>query len=165
MDPLRRRPILTLALVGWLSACGAPGPSLLAGSTSAASPAPAAVNPSIAPSASSADRDGAAARIGADLASLQAVADANHGIRAAGTPGYEASVDHAATSLRQMPGGLFAGATETGGAAEPSSGGGGGIAPDPCYHIGCDDLDNVDVERVVLFAEVTAAVVQELLTD
>jgi hypothetical protein len=150
MDPLRRRPILTLALVGWLSACGAPGPSLLAGSTSAASPAPAAVNPSIAPSASSADRDGAAARIGADLASLQAVADANHGIRAAGTPGYEASVDHAATSLRQMPGGLFAGATET---------------PDPCYHIGCDDLDNVDVERVVLFAEVTAAVVQELLTD
>jgi Zn-dependent M28 family amino/carboxypeptidase len=61
-------------------------------------------------------------------------------------------------------GGLFAGATRTGGAAAPSAGGG-GPDPDPCYHIGCDDLGNVDIERVALFAEVTAAVVRELMTE
>jgi len=45
------------------------------------------------------------------------------------------------------------------------SAGGGGPDPDPCYHIGCDDLDNVDIERVALFAEVTAAVVRELMAE
>ena len=43
--------------------------------------------------------------------------------------------------------------------------GGGGPDPDPCYHIGCDDLDNVDIERVALFAEVTARVVRELMGE
>jgi aminopeptidase S len=76
------------------------------------------------------------------------------------------SSDHFGFQQAGIPtGGLFAGATETGGAAAPSSGGGGGgVAPDPCYHIGCDDLDNVDVQRVVLFAEVTAAVAIELMS-
>ena len=75
------------------------------------------------------------------------------------------SSDHFGFQQAGIPtGGLFAGATQTGGAAAPSAGGG-GLDPDPCYHIGCDDLDNVDVERVALFAEVTAGVVRELMAD
>jgi Zn-dependent M28 family amino/carboxypeptidase len=77
------------------------------------------------------------------------------------------SSDHFGFQQAGIPtGGLFAGATATGGAAAPSGGGGGGgPAPDPCYHIGCDDLDNVDIERVVLFAAVTADVVAQLMTE
>jgi Zn-dependent M28 family amino/carboxypeptidase len=75
------------------------------------------------------------------------------------------SSDHFGFTQAGIPtGGLFAGATQTGGAASPSAGGG-GPDPDPCYHIGCDDLGNVDIERVALFAEVTAAVVRELMTE
>ena len=75
------------------------------------------------------------------------------------------SSDHFGFQQAGIPtGGLFAGATQTGGAAAPSVGGG-GPDPDPCYHIGCDDLDNVDIDRVALFAEVTAAVVRELMAD
>lgn len=59
-------------------------------------------------------------------------------------------------------GGLFAGASETGSASQPSSGGG-GVAPDPCYHLACDDLDNVDLDRVALFAEATLAVAYALM--
>jgi Zn-dependent M28 family amino/carboxypeptidase len=74
------------------------------------------------------------------------------------------SSDHFGFQQAGIPtGGLFAGATVTGGAAAPTTGGGGGPAPDPCYHIGCDDLGNVDVDRVVLFAEVTASVVADLM--
>jgi hypothetical protein len=58
-------------------------------------------------------------------------------------------------------GGLFSGATETGGAANPSSGG--GAAMDPCYHLACDTVDNVDLERVARFADATSAVVLELI--
>jgi Zn-dependent M28 family amino/carboxypeptidase len=73
------------------------------------------------------------------------------------------SSDHFGFIQAGVPtGGLFAGASESGGAAQPSTGGG-GPAPDPCYHIGCDDLDNVDVERVALFAEVTAEVIRRLM--
>jgi Zn-dependent M28 family amino/carboxypeptidase len=75
------------------------------------------------------------------------------------------SSDHFGFQQSGIPtGGLFAGATRTGGAAAPSAGGS-GPDPDPCYHIACDDLDNVDIERVVLFAEVTAAVVRDLMAD
>ena len=75
------------------------------------------------------------------------------------------SSDHFGFIQAGIPtGGLFAGATQTGGAAAPSAGGG-GPDPDPCYHIGCDDLDNVDIERVALFAEVTARVVRELMGE
>ena len=59
-------------------------------------------------------------------------------------------------------GGLFAGASETGSASQPSAPSS-GVAPDPCYHIGCDDLDNVDLARVALFAEATFAVVATLM--
>ncbi len=48
-------------------------------------------------------------------------------------------------------GGLFAGASESGSASNPSAGG--GEALDPCYHIACDTIDNVDLERVALFAD------------
>ena len=73
------------------------------------------------------------------------------------------SSDHFGFIQAGIPtGGLFAGASERGGAAQPSAGGG-GPAPDPCYHIGCDDLENVDVERVALFAEVTTEVVRRLM--
>ena len=41
-------------------------------------------------------------RLHADLAALQAASDANGGIRASGTPGYEASVDHVATALEDI---------------------------------------------------------------
>jgi hypothetical protein len=73
------------------------------------------------------------------------------------------SSDHFGFAQAGIPtGGLFAGASATGGAAQPGAGGGGGPAPDPCYHIGCDDLDNVDLARVEVFAAVTLDVVREL---
>ena len=74
------------------------------------------------------------------------------------------SSDHAGFTMAGIPtGGLFAGASESGSAAQPGASSG-GSAPDPCYHIGCDDLDNVDLERTLLFADATTAVVVELLT-
>lgn len=73
------------------------------------------------------------------------------------------SSDHFGFIQAGIPtGGLFAGASETGSASQPSAPSG-GVAPDPCYHIGCDDLDNVDLERVALFAEATLAVVASLM--
>ena len=74
--------------------------------------------------------------------------------------------DHGAFSQAGIPtGGLFAGATETGGAAQPSASGSGGEPADACYHLACDDLDNVDAERVALFAEATLAVALDLLGE
>ncbi len=43
-----------------------------------------------------------AAAIGADLEALEAIADANGGVRTAGTAGYEASVDYVAGELREL---------------------------------------------------------------
>ena len=75
-----------------------------------------------------------------------------------------ASSDHFGFVQAGIPtGGLFAGASATGSAAQPGASAGGGPAPDPCYHIGCDDLDNVDLDRVALFTEVTLDVVRELM--
>ena len=69
------------------------------------------------------------------------------------------SSDHAGFAAAGIPtGGLFAGASTSGSAAQPGASGG-GVAPDPCYHIGCDDRDNVDLERVLLFSEATTDVV------
>ncbi len=69
------------------------------------------------------------------------------------------SSDHAGfTAAGIATGGLFAGASASGSAAQPGPSGG-GAAPDPCYHIGCDGRDNVDVERVALFSEATTDVV------
>jgi Zn-dependent M28 family amino/carboxypeptidase len=59
-------------------------------------------------------------------------------------------------------GGLFAGATESGSAAQPGAGAG-GEAMDPCYHIACDTLDNVDLDRVATFAAATFAVTYGLM--
>jgi hypothetical protein len=73
--------------------------------------------------------------------------------------------DHGAFSQAGIPtGGLFAGATETGGAAAPSASGGGEPA-DACYHLACDDIDNVDLERIALFADATLAVALDLIGD
>jgi aminopeptidase Y len=73
------------------------------------------------------------------------------------------SSDHYGFIQAGIPtGGLFAGASESGGAAAPSSGGT-GEAPDPCYHLACDDVDNVDLERVALFAEATFAIARWLM--
>ena len=58
-------------------------------------------------------------------------------------------------------GGLFAGASESGSASQPRAGN--GPAMDPCYHIACDTIDNVDLERVAIFAEATYAVTVELM--
>jgi Peptidase family M28/PA domain len=75
------------------------------------------------------------------------------------------SSDHFGFIQAGIPtGGLFAGASETGSASQPGSAGS-GPAPDPCYHIACDDIDNVDLERVALFAEATYAVAVDLMRD
>jgi Zn-dependent M28 family amino/carboxypeptidase len=75
------------------------------------------------------------------------------------------SSDHFGFVVAGIPtGGLFAGAAATGSASNPSATPI-GPAPDPCYHIGCDDFDNVDVGRVVLFADATLAVVRDLIED
>ena len=75
------------------------------------------------------------------------------------------SSDHFGFIRAGIPtGGLFAGASASGSAAQPSAGGGGGVDPDPCYQIGCDDIDNVDLERVALFAEATRGVIEALMT-
>jgi Zn-dependent M28 family amino/carboxypeptidase len=72
--------------------------------------------------------------------------------------------DHGSFSAAGIPtGGLFAGATETGGAAQPSESASGSEPADACYHLACDDIDNVDVERAALFADATLAVVLGLV--
>lgn len=76
------------------------------------------------------------------------------------------SSDHFGFIAAGIPtGGLFAGATESGSAAQPGTGGSGGEPADACYHLACDDLDNVDVERVALFAQATFAVTYALAAD
>jgi Zn-dependent M28 family amino/carboxypeptidase len=76
------------------------------------------------------------------------------------------SSDHFGFIAAGIPtGGLFAGATESGSAAQPGTGGTGGPPADACYHLACDDLDNVDVERVALFAEATFAVTFALAAE
>ncbi|HEY6607879.1 MAG TPA: M20/M25/M40 family metallo-hydrolase [Candidatus Limnocylindria bacterium] len=73
------------------------------------------------------------------------------------------SSDHFGFTEAGIPtGGLFAGASESGSASQPSAGGG-GPAMDPCYHIACDTIDNVDPERVATFAEATFAVTLRLM--
>jgi Zn-dependent M28 family amino/carboxypeptidase len=75
------------------------------------------------------------------------------------------SSDHFGFAAAGIPtGGLFAGAAATGSASNPTAAPV-GPAPDPCYHIGCDDLDNVDVDRVVLFADATLAVMWGLMQE
>ena len=75
------------------------------------------------------------------------------------------SSDHFAFMQAGIPsGGLFAGASGTGSAAQPSASSSGGEAPDACYHLACDDIDNVDVDRVALFAEATYDVAVALMT-
>ena len=72
------------------------------------------------------------------------------------------SSDHFAFSQAGIPiGGLFAGAGEAGSAAQPSAAT--GQMADDCYHLACDDIDNVDVERVALFAEATFDVAYALM--
>ena len=74
--------------------------------------------------------------------------------------------DHGSFNDAGIPtGGLFAGATATGGAAAPSASGAVGEPADACYHLACDDVDNVDLERVALFADATLAVALDLIRD
>ncbi len=73
------------------------------------------------------------------------------------------SSDHFGFTQAGIPtGGLFAGASESGSASQPGASNG-GPAMDPCYHIACDTIDNVDLERVAIFAEATYAVTQALM--
>ena len=75
--------------------------------------------------------------------------------------------DHGSFQQAGIPtGGLFAGATQTGSAANPASPSpSGALNPpaDACYHLACDDLDNVDVDRVALFADATLAIALALI--
>jgi Zn-dependent M28 family amino/carboxypeptidase len=90
---------------------------------------------------------------------------ADHG-EASETVDLGGSSDHFGFIAAGIPtGGLFAGATESGSAAQPGTGGTGGEPADACYHLACDDLDNVDVERVAVFAEATFAVTYALAAD
>ena len=74
--------------------------------------------------------------------------------------------DHGSFNEAGVPtGGLFAGATATGGASAPSASGEGRPPADACYHLACDDIDNVDVERAALFADATLAVALDLIRD
>jgi hypothetical protein len=74
------------------------------------------------------------------------------------------SSDHFAFGQAGIPtGGLFSGAGDTGSAAQPSASRAGGGAPDPCYHLACDDIDNVDLARVALSADATLGVAYELM--
>jgi hypothetical protein len=76
------------------------------------------------------------------------------------------SSDHAGFVAAGIPtGGLFAGATASGSAAQPGTGGSAGPPADACYHLACDDVDNVDVGRVALFAEALLAVALGLAAD
>jgi Zn-dependent M28 family amino/carboxypeptidase len=90
--PLRLpRPLAALLLAAVLAACSSPAPST--------SPVVAA------PSGSFADRLRAAVSVDAimaDLGQLQAIADDHDGIRAAGTPGYDASAGFVAQTLRDL---------------------------------------------------------------
>jgi hypothetical protein len=89
---------------------------------------------------------------------------AQHALQADGAD-LGGSSDHAGFTAAGIPtGGLFAGASASGSAAQPGASGG-GLAPDPCYHIGCDGRDNVDVERVALFSEATTDVVLSLYQE
>ncbi len=72
--------------------------------------------------------------------------------------------DHGSFNDAGIPtGGLFAGATATGGASAPSASGAAGEPADACYHLACDDIDNVDLDRIALFADATLAVALGLL--
>jgi hypothetical protein len=72
--------------------------------------------------------------------------------------------DHGSFQQAGIPtGGLFAGATETGSAANPSASASENPPADACYHLACDDLQNVDVERVALFADATLAIALALI--
>ncbi len=74
------------------------------------------------------------------------------------------SSDHFPFMLAGIPtGGLFAGAGESGSAAQPGAGGTPGEPADACYHLACDDIGNVDLGRTALFAEATLAVTLQLL--
>jgi len=74
------------------------------------------------------------------------------------------SSDHFAFGQAGIPtGGLFSGAGDTGSASQPSASGSSGEPPDACYHLACDDIDNVDFDRVALFAEATFGVAYELM--
>ena len=75
------------------------------------------------------------------------------------------SSDHFGFQVPGIPtGGLFAGATASGSAASPGSSAA-PAAPDPCYHLACDDRSNVDVERVTTLATAIADVVLALAAD
>ena len=72
--------------------------------------------------------------------------------------------DHGSFQRAGIPtGGMFSGASETGSASNPSASGEVGTPADACYHLSCDDLDNVDVERVALFADATLAIALALI--
>ena len=75
------------------------------------------------------------------------------------------SSDHAGFQAAGIPtGGLFAGATASGSAALPGASSA-PEAPDPCYHLACDDRANVDVARVTTFAAAIGDVVLALAED
>lgn len=92
---------------------------------------------------------------------------ATHGVRS-GTTDPGGASDHYGFIQAGIPtGGLFAGLGPSGSAASPSA-----ASPDPnaepadpCYHLPCDDIDNVDVERVAVFAEATLDVALVLAGD
>ncbi len=75
--------------------------------------------------------------------------------------------DHRAFAEAGIPtGGIFSGATDV---LSPEQarlfGGTAGAPTDPCYHLPCDTVDNVDLERAALHADATLAVALRLATQ
>ena len=74
--------------------------------------------------------------------------------------------DHRAFAEAGIPtGGIFTGATDV---LTPEQaelfGGTAGAPPDSCYHLPCDTVDNVDLERAALHADASLAVALRLAT-
>src|SRR6185503_3383536 len=69
------------------------------------------------------------------------------------------SSDHASFDGLGIPtGGIFTGATELKSAAQAAKFGGTADAPmDACYHLACDTVENVNVDRVAEFAQAALA--------
>jgi Zn-dependent M28 family amino/carboxypeptidase len=84
-------------------------------------------------------------------------------LRAAGVPAETEDLgtgsDHYFFAEAGVPiGGIFSGATEEISAEQAEANGGTAGEPmDPCYHLSCDTIENVDAQRVAAYAQAAAA--------
>jgi aminopeptidase Y len=90
-------------------------------------------------------------------------------LQAAGVPAEEEDLstgsDHFFFAQAGIPiGGIFSGASELMSADQAAANGGQAGQPmDPCYHLACDTIENVDVEQVATYAQAAAAAAMAIL--